>query len=198
MSITIETVAQELKVRTEERHKASEALLMPKIAAIAGREDYVAILRMFYGFFAPLEKVLAAKISHHQLPDIDQRMKSARILSDISDCTPAGNFPPLSDRLPPVATTSQAFGAFYVLEGSTLGGRYLCKMLLKEHRQWLTEKSLSFFNGYGEETGPKWKIFQDRLNQEYDRQSIVDTANQTFCLLEEWIKKTLYYDGTNN
>jgi heme oxygenase len=57
--------------------------------------------------------------------------------------------------VPPTPLTSlpAALGAFYVLEGSTLGGRFL----LPEVQARLGDVPTSFLAGYGDRTGRMWK-----------------------------------------
>jgi heme oxygenase len=54
---------------------------------------------------------------------------------------------------------------------------------------------LSFFNGYGEATGPMWNTFQKALNDlGYTNQElsiIVGSANDTFLKFKQWIQQSM-------
>ncbi len=49
-----------------------------------------------------------------------------------------------------------AFGALYVLEGSTIGGLIIKKMISEKLG---SEEGMSFFEGYGKKTAERWKVF---------------------------------------
>lgn len=88
---------------------------------------------------------------------------------------------------------AQAFGSLYVMEGSTLGGKMIYKVV-KELLGLDEQNGLSFFYGYGAETGNKWKIFQQsllKLSSEHTNtdDQIIDSANHTFLQLKAWIER---------
>ncbi|RYY93360.1 MAG: hypothetical protein EOO11_19855, partial [Chitinophagaceae bacterium] len=79
----------------------------------------------------------------------------------------------------------------YVLEGSTLGGRFIVKMIAAA-LPGLPEGALRFFRGYGAETGPMWLTFQAALGTWAERRQpapIVDAANLTFETFDAWIQQ---------
>jgi heme oxygenase (biliverdin-IX-beta and delta-forming) len=82
----------------------------------------------------------------------------------------------------------------YVLEGSTLGGRGITRMLLKQCGA-LSLHHVTFFNSYGEKTGPMWLRFQEALNgldyTESETAATVQAANDTFLNFKRWIEETL-------
>lgn len=188
--------AERLKQATHEQHQKSEALLGPRLASIASYEDYAAILRMFYGYFEPLSHRIASLVTPAQLPDIAERRTAARILHDLAAIGFPANDPELCDELPALQSIPQAVGALYVLEGSTLGGRMITKMLQKNPHVSLTPESLGFFEGYGAETGNKWRGFQSLVNQfeGSDADALIESANQTFQCFGNWIYKNLYHE----
>ena len=82
----------------------------------------------------------------------------------------------MSSYLPGIENEVQAQGALYVLEGSTLGGRGITKMLLRQC-PWLTLQKLTFFNGYGAGTGPMWLSFHTAFKTaKRDREAACKTA----------------------
>ena len=66
-----------------------------------------------------------------------------------------------------------------------MGGRIIIQMLEK---LGVTE-GVSFFSGYGAETGQKWgvftKVMNDTAKTEQDEEQAVNTANETFQLFEK-------------
>ena len=51
---TVISFGEEIKKRTKQVHTETEALLIPKLKSIKSKEDYAAIVSMFYGFYKPL------------------------------------------------------------------------------------------------------------------------------------------------
>jgi heme oxygenase len=188
----IQEAAHVLKQETHACHIRAEDLLTPCLAGLHSREDYGAILRTFYGFFFPLQQQIAQYIQPNDLPDISERRHAALILDDLAALHLPATGIQLCTELPLVNSKAGALGALYVLEGSTLGGRMISRMLLKHPALALDDSQVRFFNGYGEETGPKWKSFVAVLNRETDVNTMVAAANHTFTLFSNWIEKTLY------
>jgi heme oxygenase len=62
-----------------------------------------------------------------------------------------------------ISTRGEAFGAFYVLEGSSLGGRVILKEL---KRRGVSLKGLGFLDPYGFNTAPRWRSFLAILERE--------------------------------
>jgi heme oxygenase (biliverdin-IX-beta and delta-forming) len=185
------SVAAYVKEATAAAHQRTEHLLLPHLTSMNSRTDYVRLLRMFYGFFHPMELRIRERIDASLLPDIDARRNSGFILLDLQALGDQGQ-PDLADRLPAIASAGEALGALYVLEGSTLGGKMIANMLRKNPALRLGEEHLHFFSGYREQTGSKWTQFLAVLNaQEEELNLIADTANASFDSLASWIHQTL-------
>ena len=182
-----------LKSQTAEAHAWLESLLLPHLQAVRTASDYGTILKLFYGYFAPLEKELASHIASIDLPDFSQRRKAHFIISDLESIGETVTDLPVANDLPVIRTKAEAFGGMYVMEGSTLGGRGIMRMLMKSLPQ-LSTASFGFFNGYGESTGPMWIAFQQALNaiatDEAAQGQVVSTANETFLKFGKWIQQT--------
>ena len=184
------TASLQIKNQTEIEHKEVEDLLVPMLSSIKTKEDYIRILKIFYGFFFHVETQIKQYISSSYLSDINERRKSGWIKNDLQALNYEDQIK-ISSFLPNITNATEAFGALYVLEGSTLGGRMITKMLLKNKDIDLA-KSLSFFNGYNNETGPKWKLFLEAMNS-YSRENnatneIIIAAKNTFTNLKKWIE----------
>jgi len=197
LTIATSSVCEILKKDTLVQHRQSEELITPKIMGIGSVSGYVSLLHTFFGFYYPVELSIAAFIKPDILPDIAQRRNSLLIQKDLQalevstrvSCAP---------EIPEIRSIPQALGALYVLEGSTLGGRMIRKMLLSHPHITIPENALQFFNGYGAETGQRWKLVQDTLNRfEKDADEILKSANNTFALFTRWITLTLYHESEN-
>ena len=192
MPLTMNSVAGVLKHQTREQHRAAESILIPKLSQLRSLKDYAHLLKTYYGFYFPLQSRLASFIPERALPDIQERKLAHLILKDLASMGEEISFLPLCSDLPTISATPHAFGVLYVLEGSTLGGRMISQMLLRNEGLSLSENQLRFFNGYGEHTGSKWKTLLTVLEQEPDVSEMVAAANQTFSLFHHWIKHSLY------
>lgn len=196
LALTTASVAQVVKKETAFLHQEVEELLLPKLNAIQSSEDYAAILQMFYGFFHPVEEAIQAYISAAIIPDIAKRRTALLVVDDLAYLEKSINLLQCK-ALPQITDTAQAFGAMYVLEGSTLGGRMISKMLAKNPALSLPPVALNFFGGYKEETGSMWTAFIEVLNRQKDADTIVHSANQTFYYLKNWMQETLCYESKN-
>jgi heme oxygenase len=94
--------------------------------------------------------------------------------------------------LPKISSQAHALGALYVMEGSTLGGRMISKML-KENLGLESENGAGFFNGYGVHTMQKWNAFKEVLSDycttHFCEEEIVSTADDTFLKFNYWMNK---------
>jgi heme oxygenase len=96
---------------------------------------------------------------------------------------------PTCEDLPGLDNDDFAFGSFYVLEGSTLGGRHISAML---EGSPIPAQARRFFRSYGEETGTMWKQFCNTLESFAEHgahDNIVRGADATFRSLQRWIAK---------
>ena len=191
LSQTTLQLAQVVKNETASLHQEVENILLPKLQAVRTTEDYAIILRMFYGFFHPLEEKIQQFISTDLLPDIRERRTSSLIRNDLSALGIQVELP-VCNSLPQINDSSSAFGALYVLEGSTLGGKMIARMLAKKDGSAIPAGALHFFGGYQEQTGKMWTSFLAVLNQQTTTEDIVHSANQTFMHLKSWMQQSFH------
>lgn len=191
LSVNSLPAATLVKQRTQTLHAEVEHLLLPALENLRTRAAYAQILQMFYGYFHPLEQMIEGFITREQLPDMQVRRKAAAILQDLDAIDFSTQHLPQCQRLPAVQNSTQAFGALYVLEGSSLGGKVIARMLLQNHALSLSENAVTFFSGYKEETGKRWKTFVEAFNQQNDASGLVESANTTFAHLKSWMQHTL-------
>ncbi|GAL85382.1 heme oxygenase [Sporocytophaga myxococcoides] len=182
-----------IKQQTAENHAAMENsnLMKPVMNRELNLESYRKILIKFYGFFQPLENSIHRFTDIlNYLPDLETRRKSSTIKEDLQRLGYKSEINLCTD-LPEITTSSQAMGCLYVMEGSTLGGRMISR-IIKESLLIEMDSGVSFFSGYGEETGKKWKLFCEAL-KEYslaanDDNTIINAANETFIKFKNWVE----------
>lgn len=186
------STALKLKEKTAVLHQDLEAVLIPHLQSIQSPAEYAAILAVFYGFILPVEALIHSRIRVAELEDINERPKALFLWEDLQSLQVNTTSLCISHDLPLINNVEQAFGALYVLEGSTLGGKIIANMLLKKNMG--LQNSLRYFTAYGKETGPKWQHFQKRLNEfthENQTQTIIAAANETFLKFKIWIQDQL-------
>ncbi len=182
-----------IKQQTAQNHAAMEnsILMKPIINRELSLDSYKKILTKFYGFFQPLENSINrfSDIPNY-LPDLETRRKSLAIKEDLHRLGYKNEIDICTD-LPEITTLSQALGCLYVMEGSTLGGRMISK-IIKESLLLDKDSGVSFFSGYGEETGKKWKLFCQALTvfstAAKDDNTIINAANETFIKIKNWVE----------
>ena len=182
---------EDLRESTYPEHEASEKKMLIALKGIKTKKDYVRLLNWLYGFYAPLERRIRIYLTPDVFPDIDKRTRSEFLLWDILESGIPVPVPDFCKDLPVINSFARALGALYVLEGSTLGGRIIAGMI-SHLLDASTPNNLSFFNGYGAETGQMWKNFKDFLNRSLSEdqwEEITEAATQTFVSFKNWIDK---------
>ena len=148
------------------------------------------ILARFYGFHAAWEPDAEAMIADPAL--FDGRRKLPLLRRDLralgaSDAEIEAL--PLCDRLAPMPNRAAAFGAMYVVEGSTLGGAIIAHNA--ERLLGLTvDTGCAYFRSYGRDVGRMWKSFGARLlavSAPDTDDLIVGAANRTFECMRAWL-----------
>lgn len=175
-------LSDQLKTRTLAAHQELEKVLVQRMRTLQTINDYLLLLQFFYSYFGALEDRINLYLGSAELPDYPQRRKTAALAADIQAL--GGTLPsktPLND-LPQIKNHLQAFGALYVMEGSTLGGPVISAMIRKQ--LGLTDKGLTFFYSYGEHLTTMWDTFKLTLNRQAETHSDVEmtitAANATF------------------
>jgi heme oxygenase len=149
-------VLTRLRSSTADAHRRVEARLFP--SALSGRAAYAGMLQVLLALHEPHEKRFGNLDGFDALGvDLPARRKAPQLRADLFALHAAE--PPVHGRpttlleSPPNDDLMAALGAFYVLEGSTLGGR----VLLREVRERLGDVPTGFLAGYGDQTGRRWK-----------------------------------------
>lgn len=160
--------------------------------SIHSKQEYIKLLQIFYTYFGALEEKINRFISPDLLADYDERRKAQSLRADITALDgPVPQLAPENDT-PAITDSLQAFGALYVIEGSTLGGQIISKMMARQ-LNINDSKGLSFFNSYGDQTETKWAAFKDVLNHQAktddDAERVIEAADATFLKFNSWFEK---------
>jgi heme oxygenase len=174
-------LSDKIKEATKPAHLNLEKIVVQQLKSIKNNEDYAAFLKKFYTYFSQVEKAIAPHISEQLLPDLKERRNSSFLKNDIevlgSDVASVKEV-----EVPVISNEVSALGALYVMEGSIMGGRIIIQMLEKLG----VTTGISFFSGYGQETGQKWGVFTKVMNETAtSEEDAVNTANETFELFEK-------------
>jgi heme oxygenase len=93
---------------------------------------------------------------------------------------------PRQRALPPMSSLAQRFGAAYVVEGAQLGGQVLLRRLGPR----LAPLPARWLEGYGHDTGGRWRSFLTALgssvHERADAELAAGSARVTFELAQAW------------
>lgn len=145
---------------------------------------YRALLMCLYGFYRPFECAVGVDRARTQwlASDLEWLGVEATARSEIPVCA----------NIPRYECPERRLGALYVVEGSALGGRVLCRGL----DQLLSPDSVEgrrFLTGHGAHTGDAWRSFLDTLElvgfEPIGRTALVNAAVETFEVFETWLSE---------
>ena len=187
MSISVDF--RRFKHATLLQHAALERCMnLP--AALETLHDYQRLLRRMWGMYGPLEQQLISL--QEQLPLLVEPRLKTRLLQD--DLQKLGLSPeqvqalPVCTQVPLLETGAQAWGCWYVLEGSTLGGQVIKRYV---QQQFGAAVPLMFFAGYGERTGAMWQEFKQQVSHTLvhpaEAEQALEMAGATFEAFQAWM-----------
>ena len=185
----LRSVLRELKNGTADLHEEAERYVRI-LDADADPDDYVRYLRAMYGYHAPIEASLLAcePLAAVYFDAPGRCVKAAWMREDLHFLGPRDE-PAVCTAVPQPVTLARALGIAYVLEGSTLGGRFILSKLPPA----LASLPARYLEGYGKETGARWRAFGDIVAREIrsplDEASAVHAARETFSLLITWLAR---------
>jgi len=174
--IATETFLNNLRHQTSESHKSLEAIPISKLLVNPNisLHAYSLYLSLMHDVVSDFEKHIYP-IVETAVPDISERKKADSILNDLKfigeEKKKGHSFFKNSDLN---FTVPFAMGMLYVLEGSTLGGRFILKNI-QENLGLDEENGISYFAGYGNKTGSYWKKF---LNDLTDFETLNNTEKE--------------------
>lgn len=154
------TFLDKLRNKTSESHKNLEAIPISKLLVNPNisLHAYSLYLSLMHDVVSDYEKHIYPLVENVIL-DISERKKADLILKDLKNIgeekKKGHTFLKHSDQK---FSIPFALGMLYVLEGSTLGGRFILKNI-QENLGLDEENGVSYFSGYGNKTGSYWKKF---------------------------------------
>lgn len=181
-------LSDELKEKTQANHQLLEKRLVAQMRSIQSEQDYTALIAFFYSYFGGLEKAIEQHLDQTRFTDYHTRRKAELLANDLNELGTASPLLATGNQLPVINNHQQALGALYVIEGSTLGGQIIGKMIAKQLPA-LGNHGLSFFNGYGDDTMPMWERFKLVINQPENLpgDEMIMAANETFLKFSQYI-----------
>lgn len=162
-----------LKEATKDSHARAERKVMERLKTIKNEQDYAEFLKLFYTLFKGVEDAIYPYLMKENPSLIADRRDASVILDDIHALGYHLEEDQPTLKIIPVQSMEAAVGMLYVLEGSTLGGVYIVRMLQKLG----IERGLSFFEGYGGRTQERWQYFKESIDK-----AIFSTAGQQEAL----------------
>lgn len=147
-----------LKDGTAALHRRAEAYvrILDRDATV---EDYARYLRAMHGFHAPIEAALAGCAALEAAGFAAALRRKAPLLAkDLQRVDPCGSAPACCSALPASDSVARRIGIAYVIEGSTLGGKYILAHLPQALAP-LRGTATAFLEGYGADTGDRWRGF---------------------------------------
>jgi heme oxygenase len=136
--------------RLEDRLDAVRRLTDPRLRP--------ALIERYAAFHLPADAALRPHLA--DVPGLDMAGRSRAGFFDQAYSTV--DLP----EFPQPASRPEALGLLYVLEGSTLGGRMILRMLAAHG---VTDPALAFLDPYGARTGAQWRAFLAVLEREGGR-----------------------------
>lgn len=160
---------------------------------LADVDRYRGLVERFYGFHLPWEAQASASLADDRF--FEERRKVGLLQKDLSALghtdrsiarLPVCPFPPST------ASRPETFGALYVMEGSTLGGAVIARLVGR--RLGLSAGcGCDYFTAYGPRLGAMWTAFRERLEAVASPETddlVVAAANRTFDAMRRWMTMT--------
>jgi heme oxygenase len=175
-------LSEKLKELTKASHQSLERKMVSHMRSIKNVDDYATFLSVFYSFFGGMEQLIDQHLDQTNFTDYNRRRKAGMLADDLISLTGATcPLASISD-LPVITNNLQSIGAMYVMEGSTLGGQIISKMIAKQLGV-ADPVGMSYFNGYGDQTLTMWNKFKQDIDGPYNdiqQKEIIKSANDTF------------------
>lgn len=180
---------KQLQERTKLLHdKIEQTFLLKKIRKQEiTLSDYLLLLQKFYGFIMPCEAIIDLLTCTSV---IKNRKKKHWLEQDFDALQISTNELSICINLPILSKNEQVLGYLYVMEGATLGGQVVAK-IIKNKLQITQDKGGRFFHGYGDKTRIMWNTFclsLYEINHIEAKNEIINSAITTFLCLHEWME----------
>ena len=174
-------LSDKIKSATKAEHVALEKVTLPLIKNSTSRSAYLQLLQVFHSFFKAMEDEMTEIEELKAVPEMAIRRKSSWLSEEIKaiEADRKTEVRPLNSK-PSISSLFEALGILYVLEGSTLGGQHIVKMLRNTYPE--PDHDFRFFEGYGEKTFAMWQSFLIYLNAtpQEQHETVIASARKTF------------------
>ena len=174
-------VINRLRCATGDIHKGLDERLNA-IDRLSSRETRGAMVNGYLNFHSRADAAFAPWLAGERTLDYGARRRTPALeqaLATLRIAPVRSPGPPLA-----IANLAQAYGAFYVVEGSTLGGRMIRKAVAALGRDLV---GLDFLDPYGDDSADRWRTFmallEDRAKNR-EAQAVIG-ATAAFALAEE-------------
>ncbi len=178
-----------LRAATAVQHTSLEARL-PLTHPSLDHRTYRRVIEAYYGFHAPLQWTIErflgsgkASVERQKIPALRKDLQALGLSAAQIDALP------LCDDLPVLKHQAHLLGIMYVMEGATLGGQVLRRIIaakLAIH----ADNGGEFLDVYGRDTGRLWKAFLKQL-ADFDHPDanphVVNAACATFACFTKWL-----------
>ncbi len=162
--MSIQTLSNHIKNNTQLLHRRVEKPLAKRLFSPDFNLDqyseildaFLVLHRHFEQQIKKFHRVEALLRNRSKILWLEADLAALRQLGANSVVTPFAELTPLS-------STEEAFGALYVLEGSTMGGQIISQQLAK-HSFIDQKKHLRFFNSYENQVHLMWQELLSALN----------------------------------
>jgi len=153
----------QLRSQTAASHKNLEELPVSTslLSSNVTKESYAHYLTLMHDVVADTEARIFP-LTNSIIPDLAERRKLAAITADLKHLgVTKDNYKPIYN-LPENVTTAFALGILYVIEGSSLGGRFILNNI-NSVLAFDENGGATYFAGYGNKSGSLWKHFLQNL-----------------------------------
>jgi len=187
MNDTISTPSflENLRHKTSQSHVSLEDLPISKsiMNPVVTNDEYTLYLDLMQDVVKDAEENIFP-LTANIITDLADRNKNQLLVNDfkaLGYTKRNTDVKPLSAGIENL-TPAFALGIFYVLEGSTLGGRVIYKNINTVLGHDL-ENGASYFGGYGGQTGSQWKTFLGMMTQYEEQNNNADEiiAGADYC-----------------
>lgn len=186
------TVLDRLRTETRSSHEQTESLLYSDAlrAGTLSLHQYGHLLLTHAAYHQALERAIDESPDFFAGYEPNDRRKTPWLDADLAalDLTSPSSVS-LFDGWSPV----ELLGAAYVGEGSMLGGKTVWHYLQQSPALVPLIQNARFYQGYGIDTGAKWRAYGQFISQQTNDQSdlVVDAARRAFVAYQTLFRQTL-------
>lgn len=174
---------QLLRQATSAEHSSTEETV-PLMADDLDHATYVDTLRRFYRVALAWDRWADSNVPVDLKPLLEGRRRATLLAEDLRNLgepTLPADIPDAEFINNDAATREVFLGRLYVMEGSTLGGQYIARHV-EEKLNLPHGVGDSYFVGYGDNTGERWRQVREVLSAVPDEQgsAVITSAKQMF------------------